>query len=124
MGKERLTGQYRVGVFIGRRPPQRIGNQFDEQLKPELDHGVCRPRARIGNQGDLMSVSEQLREEAKEITILKSILALMKNTGWDVEKTMDAIGLAEDKRDLYRRSVQHYLEHPENWPDGGVDTGG
>lgn len=25
--KERLTAQYRVGVFIGRRPPQRIGNQ-------------------------------------------------------------------------------------------------
>ena len=63
-----------------------------------------------------MSVSEQLREEAKEITILKSILALMKNLDWDVEKTMDAIDLAEDERDLYRRSVQHYLEHPEDWP--------
>lgn len=85
---------------------------------------MCRPRARIGNQGDLMSVSEQLREEAKEITILKSILALMKNTGWDVEKTMDAINLAEDERDLYRRSVQHYLEHPEDLPDGGLGTGG
>ena len=71
-----------------------------------------------------MSVSEQLREEAKKITILRSILALMKNLDWDIEKTMDAIDLAEDERDLYRRSVQHYLEHPEDWPDGGVDTGG
>ena len=85
---------------------------------------MCRPRARIRNQGDLMSVSEQLREEAKEITILKSILTLMKNTDWDIEKTMDAIDLAADERDLYRRSVQHYLEHPEDLPDGGVVTGG
>ena len=71
-----------------------------------------------------MRVSEQLREEAKEITILKSILALMKNLDWDIEKTMDAIDLAEDERDLYRRSVQHYLEHPEDLPDGGVGPGG
>ena len=111
-------------MFISRRPHQRIGNQFEEQLKTELDHPMWRPRAWIGNQGDLMSVSEQLREEAKEMTILKSILALMKNLDWDIEKTMDAIDLAEDERDLYRRSVQHYLEHPEDWPDGGVVTGG
>lgn len=58
-----------------------------------------------------MSISEQLREEARETTILQAILTLMKNTGWGIGKTMCAIGLSEDEKDLYRRSALYALEH-------------
>ena len=55
--------------------------------------------------GEKMSVSERLKEEGRKIAILECILALMKNLGWDVEQAMDAIDLAEDEKDLYRRVV-------------------
>ena len=40
-------------------------------------------------------------------SIIKNINNLMKNTGWDIEKCMDALGIDEDEREKYKELIMN-----------------
>ena len=52
------------------------------------------------------AIEEKAMEKSKKNTRLESIRNLMKNTGWTIEKAMEALGLPEDERPEYRKLLK------------------
>ena len=45
-----------------------------------------------------------------EQTTLHYLLNVMDSQNWDVERAMRALGIADDQRELYKRSVEYYFQ--------------
>ena len=58
---------------------------------------------RSSKQSNLSMIT--IAQDAREQTTMKCLINLEHSMNWDIEKAMDAIGINDTDRELYRRSL-------------------